>query len=193
MQEDFLRGMKAMRNSERWRGSCTTCKRRIARWLLHNFYGAWLLRHIHTAEKWEKKKCRGSCVTHGQVQGGLFSHITQQGDACSTLGGSETPLSKLLNMAASLPSYCQRQCMPNKLKSRCWNPLWSLSSGFLPVNTSIMVNIPWSSEKHVPVKKPYGDAELQFDSFSKVGTSFPQKSNSLTRSKTKQKSKEKKN
>lgn len=46
------------RLSERWRGSCT-CKRGIAGWLLHNFCGAWLLRHILTAENWKNKRMQG--------------------------------------------------------------------------------------------------------------------------------------
>lgn len=57
-EEDFLRVMKAMRNgkrrlSERWKGSCTNWKRRIAWWLLNNSCGAWLLGHILRAENWE--------------------------------------------------------------------------------------------------------------------------------------------
>lgn len=145
-------------------------------WLLHHLCrGAWLLRHTPTTEKrWEKTKNAGdpmSLVVNDKEECCITS-------ASRVKTGKEAPSSKELKMSASLPSHCQRQCTPKRLKYRCWES----STGprlldSIRKHQRVTVDILWLSDKYVPMKKPYGDSELQLDRvFTEVGT-FQQNSN----------------
>lgn len=183
VQTDFLRGMKAMRNGKRrfcegWRGSSTMFNGRTARRggfyvICVDWHGFW---DIHPQQRSTEKKKRAQ---------GIPCHSWSTATGSAAVGRVIYAALRVARRHLS-PSRGRWQplCLPTargSARKKDWNP--DVGSSLVALvfwistrkHERVTVNILCSSDKHVPVRKPYGDSELQLDRvFTEVGTSFQQ-------------------
>lgn len=128
----------------------------------------------------KNQECRRSHATRGQRQGGVLHHISQQGE--NWRGGTFLQRAQDVSFSA-FPLLEKKKVLQKRLKYRCWES----SSGphlldSIRKHQRVTVDILWLSDKYVPMKKPYGDSDLQLDRvFTEVETSFQQNPNSKTK------------